>query len=328
MTSSRFWKEREEEFRRHANDENSSLAADWYSITDAWTFRGGSVERSERIFKSLARKAARGLRGNLGADPCKAWLDSLRDQGYHFELRFRQGGAYNQKRLDYLARSGEALPVVEGVVETVTLLDGSVETRTCVEGITGTIERIFDTSADFCLELGSHAAPDAPEQAQSDVAGIITPDASAEGVAEPNTPAETPKGSIIGAANPQPDAYKWEDIEICFLSDERVQITMGTQTETRNYAEMGFGSKKNGTPVLAWNTLRTMAEAGGRIAVAADSSKWAEVEKRIQEIRKVLRHRFRLADDPIAYFKKSQQNAGRFGYCAKFKLGCHSSYDF
>ena len=183
MTSSRFWKEREEEFRRHANDENSSLAADWYSITDAWTFRGGSVERSERIFKSLARKAARGLRGNLGADPCKAWLDSLRDQGYHFELRFRQGGAYNQKRLDYLAQSGEAVPVVEGVVETVTLLDGSVETRTCVEGITGTIERIFDTSADFCLELGSHAAPDAPEQAESDVAGIVTPDASPEGVA-------------------------------------------------------------------------------------------------------------------------------------------------
>ena len=28
MASSRFWKEREEEFRRHANDENNSLAAE------------------------------------------------------------------------------------------------------------------------------------------------------------------------------------------------------------------------------------------------------------------------------------------------------------
>jgi hypothetical protein len=132
MASSRFWKEREEEFRRHANDENNSLAADWYSITDSWTFRGGSVGRSERIFKSLARKAARGLKGNLAADACKSWLDALRHGEYGFELRFRHGGAYNQKRLDYLRQSGEAVPVVEGVVETVTLPDGSAETRTRV----------------------------------------------------------------------------------------------------------------------------------------------------------------------------------------------------
>ena len=76
MASSKFWKEREEEFRRHANDENNSLAADWYSITDSWTFRGGSVGRSERIFQSLAREAARGLkaiwelaRGDPGSTP-------------------------------------------------------------------------------------------------------------------------------------------------------------------------------------------------------------------------------------------------------------------
>jgi hypothetical protein len=320
MTSSRFWKEREEEFRRHANDENSSLAADWYSITDAWTFRGGSVERSERIFKSLARKAARGLKGTLGADACKAWLDSLRHGEYNFELRFRHGGAYNQKRLDYLAQSGEAVPVIEGIVETVALLDGSVETRTRVEGITGTIERIFETSADFCLELGSHAPPDAT--------GVIAPDANAEGVAQANSPAETPEGSPMGAAEPKPQAHKWEDIEISFLSDERVQITMGTETETRNYAEMGFASKKNGTPVLAWNTLRTMAQAGGVIRVASGSSmKWGEVEKRMQEIRNVLRHRFGLTDDPLWYTKKTRRNPEEFGYRTKFKLGCSPSYE-
>src|SRR4051794_21157771 len=140
MASSMFWKQREEDFRRHANDESNSLAADWYSITDSWTFRGGSVGRSERIFKSLARMAARGLKGNLGADACKCWLDALRHGEYGFELRFRHGGAYNQKRLDYLRLSGEAVPLVEGIVETVTLPDGSAETRTRVEGITGTID--------------------------------------------------------------------------------------------------------------------------------------------------------------------------------------------
>lgn len=321
MTNARFWKDREEEFLRHANDENSSLAADWYSITDKWTFRGGSVERSERIFKSLARKAARGLKGTPGADACRAWLDSLRHGEYNFELRFRHGGAYNQKRRDYLAQSGEAVPVVEGVVETVTLPDGSVETRTRVEGITGTIERIFEISADFCLELGSHAPLDATEEAQPDATGVIAPDARAEGVTQPNTRAETPQGSPIG------EAYKWEDIEISFLSDERVQITMGTQTETRNYAEMRLANKKNGTPVLAWNTLRTMAQAGGVIKVASDSRKWAEVEKRMQEIRKVLRRQFGHTDDPLQYTKKTRRNPEEFGYRTKFKLGCHPSYE-
>jgi hypothetical protein len=35
-------------------------------------------------------------------------------------------------------------------------------------------------------------------------------------------------------------AATWEEIEILFLSDERVQILNGTNRETRNYAEFGF----------------------------------------------------------------------------------------
>jgi hypothetical protein len=160
MTSSGFWKEREEEFRRHANEENRSLAADWDSIMHTWTFRGGSgVERSGRIFTSLARKAAQGINAAPGSDLCNAWLDSLRG-GCGFGVRFHQEGVHNQQRRDYMARSGQAPPVVEGIVETVSLLDDSVETRTRFEGITGTIERIFETSADYCMELGSQAPPD------------------------------------------------------------------------------------------------------------------------------------------------------------------------
>jgi hypothetical protein len=174
MINSRFWEEREEEFRRHANGEHSSLATDWYSITDTWRFRGGAGQRSKRIFRSLTREAVRGLEGTPGADPCKAWLDALRHAEYNFELRFRHEGAYNEKRWDYAAQSGEALPVVKGIVETITLPDDSVETRTRIDGITGTIERIFETSADFCLELGSHAPPAASE--------VIAADASSESV--------------------------------------------------------------------------------------------------------------------------------------------------
>ena len=69
-----------------------------------------------------------------------------------------------------------------------------------------------------------------------------------------------------------------------------------------------------------------MAEAGGGIKVAADPRKWAEIEKRIQEIRKQLRRRFGLSGDPLPYHSKSK-NAAEFGYLARFKIGCGRSYD-
>jgi len=139
------------------------------------------------------------------------------------------------------------------------------------------------------------------------------------------TPTESRESSPKGVPRPFPQADKWEDIEILFLSDERVQITLGTQTETRNYAEMGFASKQNGKPVLAWAVFRAIAERRGVIQVVADKRMWAEVEKRIQEIRKVLRHRFGLTDDPLP-FKKKRRGSEDFGYRAKFKVGCGPSY--
>jgi hypothetical protein len=177
MTSSKFWKEREEEFRQHVNAENRFLAADWQSITDTWTFRGGSGERSERIFKSLACKAASGLNGILGADASKTWLDRLR-RGEYASLRFNYQAVDSQERRDYLAQTGEAVPVVEGIHGDVTLPDGSVEAGMRLVGTIQTIEGIFETSADFCLELDSHTPPDTTE--------VIAPDASSAGVAQPN----------------------------------------------------------------------------------------------------------------------------------------------
>jgi len=321
MSSSGFWKEREEEFRGHADVENRSFAADWDSSTDAWIFRGGSLERSERIFTSLARKAARGLSGASGVDGCKVWLDSLRLAEFGFEVRFRRGSAINQLRRDYMAQAGQAVPVVEGIVDTVTLPDGSVETRTLVEAFTGTIEHIFETSADFCLELGSHAPLEVKEEAQSEVKEAVAPGAKAGGAEQANM--RSPAG-----AEPRCQASKWEDIEISFLSDERVQITIGTQIETRNYHEMGFASKQNGTPVRAWQVLRSMAETEGVVRVASDTGKWATVEKRMQEIRKVLRHLFGLTDDPLPYTKKTRRNPEEFGYRTKFKLGCRPSFKY
>jgi hypothetical protein len=84
----------------------------------------------------------------------------------------------------------------------------------------------------------------------------------------------SPKGrDPVGVSN-------WEDVEIEFLSDERVQIWTGSKSETRNYGEMGFADKRDGKPNQSWVILRTLAQLGGTLAdSAAVRKKWPAVEK-------------------------------------------------
>lgn len=110
----------------------------------------------------------------------------------------------------------------------------------------------------------------------------------------------------------------WKDIEITFLSDERIQIRGG---RTYNYAEFGFNDRRGGKPNFAWETLRTMAREGGIIRDGAKvTAEWPKVEKRIQEIRKVLRKHFGITADPIPFVQGT-------GYRALFKIGCSRSFD-
>jgi hypothetical protein len=139
------------------------------------------------------------------------------------------------------------------------------------------------------------------------------------------TPPESRVSSPMGVPRPILQSHKWEDIEILFISDERVQLSVGTHSETRNYDEMGFANKRTGAPILAWVTLRGMAEAGGVIKTVSDRRKWVEVEKRIQEIRKLLRAIFGLTDDPLPFSRKTR-GSDDFGYRSKFKVGCRPSY--
>ncbi len=116
----------------------------------------------------------------------------------------------------------------------------------------------------------------------------------------------------------------WRDIEISFLSDERVQIRNGTTTETRNYGELEFADRraKQGKPKpnQAWMTLRAMAEQNGIIRDGAKTgASWPKVEKRIQEIRKVLRKHFSITADPIPFVEGT-------GYQASFKIRCSPSF--
>jgi hypothetical protein len=112
----------------------------------------------------------------------------------------------------------------------------------------------------------------------------------------------------------------WEDIEISFLSDERVEVKIGTQVRTLNYAEMGFRDRRSGNPNQAWGLLRALAHAGGGIPDSARNSKdFMAMGKRIERMRKTLKTHFQIASDPIPKDPPS-------GYCCRFKIGCAGSF--
>lgn len=122
----------------------------------------------------------------------------------------------------------------------------------------------------------------------------------------------------------------WEDVSIEFTSDERVQITVINKKYTQNYSEMGFSDGRTSNPTQAWTTLRALAEKHGVISSALTSIEWSRVEKRIQEIRKVLRAHFLnqgfdipRESDPVPF----SEGAGN-GYRATFKVTRNRSFDF
>jgi hypothetical protein len=137
-------------------------------------------------------------------------------------------------------------------------------------------------------------------------------------------PDEAEPQGVGGVDKPKPslgETVTWDTIEISFLSEERVQIRNGATTETRNYTEFGFEDRRSGKPNLAWKTLLALAAERGMLQNAAKTGQeWLEVEKRIQEIRKVLRKHFLISADPIPLVEGT-------GYQALFKISCRPSFD-
>jgi hypothetical protein len=150
---------------------------------------------------------------------------------------------------------------------------------------------------------------------------------------EASTPASNPAGppkaqtgtqvsrSTAEPLTPVPVGTRWEDIEISFLSDERVQIQIGSRTETRNYDEMGFSDRRNGTPSKSWMLLRALASKKGLITVDGRRSKeWPAIEKQIERTRKLLQKLFGISEDPLPFERD-------VGYRSRCKIGCARSFD-
>lgn len=154
-------------------------------------------------------------------------------------------------------------------------------------------------------EASSAALPASPASPLVQRETVIEP----ESVTEGDVPAQ-PSGVQEAA---------WEDIEIMFLSDERIQICNGVNRETRNYAEFGFADGRNENPNQAWKVLRALAAEGVIRNEKEAGLPWRKVEKQIQEIRKILRKHFGISTDPVPFVKD-------LGYKTCFKIGLGRSF--
>jgi hypothetical protein len=141
--------------------------------------------------------------------------------------------------------------------------------------------------------------------------------------AQPSLPKDESQleASISEGASAGKAGIDWENINISFLSDERVQVEVDRQVETRNYVEMGFEDKRSGKPNQAWGLLRALAVAGGVIPNAARNSKdFIAMMKRIERMRETLRRHFGISSDPIPLDANQ-------GYCCRFHITCASSFE-
>jgi hypothetical protein len=185
---------------------------------------------------------------------------------------------------------------------------------------------ICGLSAEFCRKCKADAIRNRakPEETLKPRAGSRAPGAE-EGMSEPERTAVEQTATRPGSDKREyKKAASWGAIEISFLSDERVEIRIGTSPETWNYGELGFADRraKRGKPKpnQAWVILRAMAQQNGIIRDGLKTgAAWPKVEKRMQEIRKVLRKHFGIAADPIPFVEGT-------GYQACFKICCSPSF--
>jgi hypothetical protein len=174
---SAFWKEREDEFRKHDTGHNTVLAASWSSLSDTWRFQvSGSTHlpsaESMQLFKSLAREAAKGLGSKRGADSWIDWLDLLRcardeDTGKNLYAQVASlSFVVSERGRDQMIRAGEDVPA-GALIEFGQETDG-VARRLYWDGSSANIECLFRISANLCLRLRSltgHTVPSPLETA-------------------------------------------------------------------------------------------------------------------------------------------------------------------
>lgn len=164
----------------------------------------------------------------------------------------------------------------------------------------GMILHICEASATFCSRLEKQAL----ELSEADNARHTEPSRA--------------QNSANSAQDGQSKA--WPEIEIAFLSDERIEICSRGERKTCNYGELGFEDRRSGKPNRAWVMLRQLAQSTGELPTANIQGKQlAQVQKRIEEIRGKLREHFGIETDPIPF--------NGTDYQVSFKISCRPSFN-
>jgi hypothetical protein len=190
--TTQFWREREEEFRRHDTPANCALLAEWSLPDDHWEFRAGAIsegpnQHSEQVFKALAREAATGLAGTRSVEPWEDWLHALRRAAdkytgrlFYSKVSCNGSCSMGDGWIARMTQMGQSIPQ-GGLIQFVAFVRdeddaqsgrrGSVDTfaiekRTFWDTRTERIEQLFTSSANYCLELRSLVPQNQPAAAE------------------------------------------------------------------------------------------------------------------------------------------------------------------
>jgi hypothetical protein len=258
--TAQFWREREEEFRQHDTPANCGLLAEWSLPDDHWEFRVGAIsegpnQHSEQVFKALAREAATGLAGTRSVEPWKDWLHALRraadkHTGRLFYSKVSSTGSHSMGDgwMARMTQMGQSIPL-GGLIQFVASAGdedeaqsgrrgsadtGAIEKRRFWDTRVERIERLFTSSANYCLELRSLVPRNQPAAAEmvetpSEKKMIQNPPVSElpnessrkSGRRGPAPDFETPSRVAAVVARVAPDGdwrSKWE--EVCEALDE------------------------------------------------------------------------------------------------------------
>lgn len=140
------------------------------------------------------------------------------------------------------------------------------------------------------------------------------PSASADRASEPPVAGRPPLVPVL-----------WSEVTIEFTSDHQVQASFGElKGLVLNYAEFGFEDRRSEKPTQAWSALRLLAEGNGSLAVPQIRDRRVKLEKRVQEIRRLVR---KFMDGQGLEPDSGDPIVLKGGcYTALFTLRCRSSY--
>lgn len=297
MGNADFWRSLKNEFTRLAEYEHRAVPdpadrrrltayGDYTGASDAegrWTLSDGVTADFRLLFQEAAIKAAFVLKPRAGAKPLEFWLHSLAQF-----LNDHENAHPDRGHLGVWGDRG------------------------------GVIRDVPAASAIYCSDLLKKYAID--KAAVRSPGGKPVDAARARHAVENavGLPASTRHLGKAAVRRPR----RWEDVKLDFLSDERIQVWIGGDPQTYNYAEFGCADRRTGGPNTAWKMLQVLAASHGVIPATSRTAvrDWPAMEKQLQRLRAVLRQHFGLTDDPLP-FRRNE------GYRLRLQIGRALSLD-